>query len=113
MAGRTKDQCRKCGAEWVTTKKEAMSARYEHYKSHIPGVNPEKLQGPEVGTEVIYRSGYTGPEGKRAVVTERSYVWAPGDPAYGGGIRRYDLKVIHIHGGGDVLVDDKALEVVA
>jgi hypothetical protein len=73
----------------------------------IPVENPERLQGPEVGAECIYtrRNGTT----ERVTVTERSYVWAPGDPAYHGGSRRYDWKVIARSMGRSLVVDDKDL----
>jgi len=81
----------------------------------IPPERPERLQGPEVGAECIYRSR-AFPDGVPAVVTARSYVWAPGDPAYHGGARRYDWKVIRItgarppfFGGRGLCVDDKDL----
>jgi hypothetical protein len=57
-------------------------------------------------------------------VRERSYVWAPGDPSYHGGARRYDWKVIDFPYWGEqyelqtrkprsLVVDDKDLGVVA
>jgi hypothetical protein len=63
----------------------------------IPPELPERLRGPEIGAECVYRSP-SFPDGVRAVVTARSYVWAPGDRAYRGGSRRYDWKVIRILG---------------
>ena len=75
----------------------------------IPPERPEKLQGPEVGSRVMYRSAsypqYDGP----ATVTERSYVWGPGDPSYRGGSRRYDWKIIRFDTGKTMCVDDKDL----
>lgn len=75
----------------------------------IPPERPEKLHGPEVGARVMYHSErfpqFDGP----AVVTGRSYVWAPGDPAYHGGNRRYDWKVIRFDTGKTMCVDDKDL----
>lgn len=75
----------------------------------IPPERPEKLQGPEVGARVIFHSKYPRHDGEAATVTERSYVWAPGDPSYGGGSRRYDWKVIRFDSGGSLCVDDKDL----
>lgn len=75
----------------------------------IPPENPARLQGPEVGARVEYVNPrypqYNGP----ATVTERSYVWAPNDPAYHGGARRYDWKVIRFDSGRTMCVDDKDL----
>lgn len=96
--------------------------RHEHYLHCLtcnppPVERPDKLQGPEVGTECIYHSR-SFPDGVRVVVTARSYVWAPGDPAYHGGSRRYDWKCIRIlepekkppfFGGNGLCVDDKDL----
>lgn len=82
-----------------------------------PPENPARLQGPEVGEECIYTSK-SFPDGVRVVVTARSYVWAPGDPAYHGGSRRYDWKAIRInpdvvlppfYGGRGLCVDDTDL----
>jgi hypothetical protein len=77
-----------------------------------PAERAEKLQGPEVGTRVIYHSKYPRHDGEAATVTERSYVWAPGDPSYHGGARRYDWKVIRFDGGGSLCVDDKDLTLI-
>jgi hypothetical protein len=72
----------------------------------IPPENPARLQGPEVGAECVYtRKGTSG----RVTVTERSYVWAPGDPSYHGGARRYDWKVVRFGTGKSLVVDDKDL----
>ena len=85
-----------------------------------PAENPARLQGPEIGAEYIYRSR-SFPDGVRVVVTARSYVWAPGDPAYHGGARRYDWKTIRIldgqplpafFGGRGLCVDDTDLAAV-
>lgn len=76
----------------------------------IPPERPDKLQGPEVGALCLYSSRYqTEPVVVR--VLERSYVWAPGDPAYHGGSRRYDWKVIARGPDGTrrLCVDDKDL----
>ena len=77
-----------------------------------PPERPERLQGPRVGDRVIHRSErypqFDGP----ATVTEASYVWGPGDPAYHGGSRRYDWKVIRFDTGKSMCVDDKDLESV-
>ena len=90
--------------------------RHEHYLHCLvcnppPPERPERLQGPEVGHEYIYRSRYQ-PEGARVIVTQRSYVWAPGDPAYMGGSRRYDWKVIRFvdQPSRTLCVDDKDLQ---
>lgn len=83
-----------------------------------PPERPDRLQGPEIGAECIYRSR-SFPDGVRVIVTARSYVWAPGDPAYHGGARRYDWKTIRIleperkppfFGSNGLCVDDKDLE---
>ena len=81
----------------------------------IPPERPDKLQGPEIGAEVTYTSK-SFPDGVPAVVMQRSYVWAPNDPAYRGGSRRYDWKVIRIlgdlppfFGSRGLCVDDKDL----
>jgi hypothetical protein len=81
--------------------------RHEHYLhcrecNPPPAERPERLQGPAIGARVTYRD-------EPATVTERSYVWAPGDPAYGGGSRRYDWKVIRLDRGGSLCVDDTDL----
>lgn len=74
----------------------------------IPQENPARLQGPEIGSLCIYT--YKG-ESTIVRVLERSYVWAPGDPAYHGGARRYDWKVIARGPNGTrrLCVDDKDL----
>ncbi len=77
----------------------------------IPPVRPERLRGPEVGALCVYQSRYhEGPELVRVV--ERSYVWAPGDPSYRGGVRHYDWKVIAFGNGKRLCVDDKDLAVI-
>jgi hypothetical protein len=73
-----------------------------------PPERPERLQGPEVGARVLY-TGAGRRYNSMATVTARSYVWAPGDPAYRGGSRRYDWKVIDFDAGGSLCVDDKDL----
>lgn len=95
--------------------------RHERYMHCLtcnppPPERPERLQGPMIGTEWLYRSR-SFPDGVRCVVTARSYVWAPGDPGYGGGSRRYDWKCIRIlgdlppfYGSRGLCVDDKDLE---
>ena len=75
----------------------------------IPPERPDKLQGPEVGARVIYRHAGSRRDGEAATVTERSYVWAPGDRAYHGGSRRYDWSVVRFDSGGTLCVDDKDL----
>ena len=72
-----------------------------------PPENPARLQGPAIGARCIYTPRNRPPE--RVTVTERSYVWAPGDPAYHGGSRRYDWKVIAFASGKMLVVDDKDL----
>lgn len=74
----------------------------------IPPERPEKLQGPEIGTRWLYQ-GRHDPEPMIVRVVERSYVWAPGDPSYHGGARRYDWKVIDRGAKGRLVVDDKDL----
>lgn len=76
----------------------------------IPPERLERLQGPEVGSLCLYQSRYQ-PEPMVVRVIERSYVWAPGDRAYHGGSRRYDVKVIarNPNGTDTLLVDDKEL----
>jgi hypothetical protein len=98
--------------------------RHAHYLHCLtcnppPAENPDRLQGPEIGARVIYTSR-AFPDGVLAEVTARSYVWAPGDPAYRGGARRYDWKCIRIlgerppfFGGPGLCVDDKDLTPVA
>jgi hypothetical protein len=73
-----------------------------------PAENPARLQGPEAGAPVWYQGRYQ-PEPVAAVVLERSYVWAPGDPSYHGGARRYDWKVIRIGPTRSLCVDDNEL----
>jgi hypothetical protein len=83
-------------------------AECPHYP--IPPENPDRLQGPEVGTLCLYSSRYqTEPMVVRLL--ERSYVWGPGDPSYHGGARRYDWKVIARgpNGTRSLCVDDKDL----
>jgi len=73
-----------------------------------PPINPDKLQGPEVGTRCVWHSKH----GIEAVtVTAQSYVWAPDQQRPDGywGFRRYDLSVIQRE-RGSLLVDDKDLE---
>lgn len=89
--------------------------RHEHYL-HCLTCNPppperaEKLQGPEVGTRCIYHSKYPQFDGLTVEVTEQSYVWAPGDPSYHGGSRRYDWKVVRfLATRKTMVVDDKDL----
>lgn len=76
-----------------------------HYP--IPPENPDRLQGPEVGTLCLYQ-GRNDPSPIVVRVVERSYVWAPGERT---GSRRYDLKVIARgpDGARRLLVDDKDL----
>jgi len=81
--------------------------RHAHYLhclacNPIPPERPERLQGPEIGARVMFRND-------PATVTERSYVWGPGDPAYRGGARRYDWKVIRLDRGGSLCVGDEDL----
>lgn len=75
-----------------------------------PDERPERLQGPEIGPEYLYQ-GRHDPEPVRVTVTARSYVWAPGDPSYHGGARRYDWKVVRFVDtpGRSLCVDDKDL----
>ena len=75
----------------------------------IPPERPERLQGPDVGARVLYRSPLYPQYDCPATVTERSYVWVPGDPSYHGGSRRYDWKVIRFDTGKTMCVDDKDL----
>ena len=74
----------------------------------IPPERPERLQGPEKGTLCEYQGRYQ-PERVVVRVVERSYVWAPGDPGYGGGSRRYDWKVVELPTGKQLCVDDSDL----
>lgn len=76
----------------------------------IPPENPAKVQGPEVGTLVLINSTYAWLDGHVGRVTARSYVWGPGDPAYHGGARRYDWKVVEWKPGKSLVLDDKDLE---
>jgi hypothetical protein len=78
----------------------------------IPPERPDKLQGPEVGALVLYRHERYQPDPIVVRVVERSYVWAPGDRSYGGGSRRYDLKVIDRGAKGRIVVDDKDLTAI-
>jgi hypothetical protein len=80
-------------------------AECPHYP--IPPENPDRLQGPEVGTLCLYQ-GRSDPSPVIVRVVERSYVWSPGDRSQS---RRYDLKVI-ARGPNrtrTMLVDDKDL----
>jgi hypothetical protein len=80
-------------------------AECRHYP--IPPENPDRLQGPEVGTLCLYQ-GRNDPSPAVVRVVERSYVWSPGDHSQS---RRYDLKVI-ARGPNrtrTLLVDDKDL----
>jgi hypothetical protein len=76
-----------------------------HYP--IPPENPDRLQGPEVGSLCLYSDRFQ-PAPMVVRVLERSYVWAPGERSQS---RRYDLKVIARgpNGTRHVLVDDKYL----
>src|SRR4029079_11839642 len=87
--------------------------RHEHYLHCFifnppPVEQPGRLQGPEVGALCLYQGRYD-PEPIVVRVVERSYVWAPGDPSYRGGSRRYDWKVIDRGQKGRLVVDDKDL----
>jgi len=96
-------------------------ARHEHYLhcltcNPIPPERPERLQGPAVGSLCRYTHGGVS---EIVRVAERSYVWGPGNPAYHGGSRRYDWKVIErqtvtdgafVGNGRSLCVDDKDLE---
>lgn len=75
----------------------------------IPPEAPGRLQGPEVGTLCRLTSRYPRFDGLIVRVLQRSYVWAPGDPAYHGGMRRYDWKVIEYGRGHTLCVDDVQL----
>lgn len=77
----------------------------------IPPENPDKLQGPEVGALCLYQDRYQV-EPMVVRVIERSYVWAPGDPSYRGGARRYDWKIIDRGPKGQLCVDDKDLTII-
>lgn len=102
------DGCDALRAEAVRKHPRTASVR-ECRHLPIPPERPERLQGPEVGARVMYLSErypqYDGP----ATVLGRSYVWAPGDPAYHGGSRRYDWKVVRFDSGKTMCVDDKDL----
>jgi hypothetical protein len=74
-----------------------------------PAEDPTRLQGPEIGTLCVLRSNYDMFAERVVRVVARSYVWAPGDPNYGGGVRRYDWKVVEFAPGRHVVVDDKDL----
>ncbi len=75
-----------------------------------PPERPDKLQGPEVGALCIYNAPrYPQWDGQTVEVTERSYVWGPGDPSYHGGSRRYDWKIVRFPTGKTLCVDDKDL----
>lgn len=89
----------------------------------LPPVDPAKLTGPEVGTEVMYHRVRRWGDGNPVVwhenvadlpatVLDRSYVWSPGECRHKGGYRRYDWTVIKVHEPGHeytVVVDDKDL----
>ncbi len=88
--------------------------RHEHYLHCLtcnppPPERPERLQGPEVGALCVYHSKYPQWDGQEVEVIERSYVWAPGDPAYRGGSRRYDWKIVRFASGKTMCVDDADL----
>jgi hypothetical protein len=102
------DGCDAMRADEVAKHPRTAAAR-ECRHMPIPPERPDKLQGPEVGARVIFHSTYPRHDGEAATVTERSYVWAPGDPSYHGGSRRYDWTVIRFDGGGSLCVDDKDL----
>lgn len=72
----------------------------------IPPERPEKLRGPEIGSRWRYVKGNSRRDGQQCTVTERSYVWAPGDASYGGGSRRYDWSVVRFDDGATLVVDD-------
>jgi hypothetical protein len=74
-----------------------------------PAENPARLQGPEVGTLCRLSSRFARFDGRAVRIVERSYVWAPGDPAYHGGSRHYDWKIVEYAPGQRVCVDDKDL----
>lgn len=103
------EYCDEMRAEDV--RKHPRTPRYRECRHMpIPPERPERLQGPEIGTECIYNSASERFNGRRVVVIERSYVWGPGDASYGGGARHYDWKVIRFLDDGRTLcVDDKDL----
>lgn len=89
------------------TRKHPRTARVRECRHMpIPAENPDKLQGPAIGDVCLYQPRTGDPI--LVTVLERSYVWAPGDPSYHGGSRRYDWTVIN-GPRGHLVVDDKDL----
>lgn len=92
--------------------------RHPHYVNCMtcnppPPEQPGMLRGPELGP-ARYIGNYQHMLGSDVVkVIARSYVWAPGDPAYRGGSRRYDDSVIEYTNPqgkrSSMVVDDKDL----
>jgi hypothetical protein len=100
------DYCDDMRAE--ETRKHPRTARVRECRHMpIPPERPERLQGPHVGDICTYSSN----RGVEVVeVLERSYVWAPGDPSYNGGVRRYDWKVVRfVNVPRTMCVDDRNL----
>ena len=80
----------------------------------LPPVNPDRLQGPEVGTICTYTS-HDGSDVRTVEVLERSYVWSPGECRHKGGNRLYNAKVVRDinQPSWRVVVNDSQLEVIA
>jgi hypothetical protein len=70
----------------------------------LPPEDPAKLKGPDVGDFVLYK-------GLVVRVTQRSYVWSPGECRSRGGYRQYDSKVIEEGPNGyrSIVVNDSDL----
>ena len=76
----------------------------------LPQVNPDRLEGPEVGALCIINNKYK--PGRVARVTAQSYVWSPGECRHAGGYRRYDWSVVTDDNGYTVVMDDKDLVII-
>jgi len=73
----------------------------------LPPEDPEKLQGPEVGTLCVITGKYK--TGRIVRIIERSYVWSPGECRSNGGYRHYNWSVVSDEHGYRVVMDDKDL----
>jgi hypothetical protein len=77
----------------------------------LPPEDPEKLQGPEVGTYMLYHPKYGDAAPVVVRVIQRSYVWSPGECRSYGGHRHYDWSVIEEGPDGyrSIVVNDEDL----
>lgn len=77
----------------------------------LPPEDPDRLEGPEVGTFWLYTSPYREDGTVVVRILARSYVWSPGECRQKGGYRHYDWSVVEEGPGGyrKVVVNDEHL----